>query len=100
MLSALFLGAVGFGSIPLASGTYVMSNGEQQFGGVFIIAYFFSELDPGVVGLALAYTISLAGMFQFCVRQSAEVENLVSSIKTYPLDVCCKLYIYNLSLRF
>ena len=30
MLSALFLGAVGFGSIPLASGTYVLSNGEQQ----------------------------------------------------------------------
>lgn len=37
-----------------------------------------SALDAGVVGLALAYTISLAGILQYCVRQSAEVENIVS----------------------
>ena len=34
--------------------------------------------DPGLVGLALTYAISLSGMFQYCVRQSAEVENIVS----------------------
>jgi len=53
-LSALFLAAVAFISIPLAS-----------------------ELNAGLVGLGLAYTISLTGNFQFCVRQSAEVENIV-----------------------
>ena len=37
----------------------------------------FVGLDPGLVGLSLAYTITLIGMFQYCVRISAEVENLV-----------------------
>ncbi len=36
------------------------------------------DLDAGIVGLGLAYTISLAGILQYCVRQSAEVENIVS----------------------
>ena len=35
-------------------------------------------LDAGAVGLGLAYTISLAALFQYCVRMSAEVENIVS----------------------
>ena len=36
-------------------------------------------LNAGLVGLGLTYTISLAGMFQYCVRLSAEVENVVST---------------------
>lgn len=36
------------------------------------------ELDAGSVGLALTYAVTLMGMFQWAVRQSAEVENLVS----------------------
>ena len=39
----------------------------------------FLGLDPSLVGLSLAYTITLIGMFQYCVRVSAEVENLVRS---------------------
>ena len=35
--------------------------------------------DPALVSLALTYVISLGGMLQFCVRQSAEVESLVST---------------------
>lgn len=35
------------------------------------------ELDAGSVGLALSYAVTLMGMFQWGVRQSAEVENLV-----------------------
>ena len=35
------------------------------------------ELNVGLVGLGLTYTVSLTGMFQYCVRQSAEVENIV-----------------------
>ena len=31
------------------------------------------------MSLALTYVISLGGMLQFCVRQSAEVESLVST---------------------
>ena len=35
------------------------------------------DLDAGLVGLALTYSISLTGIFQYCVRESAEVESLV-----------------------
>ena len=42
--------------------------------------FHYEGLNGGVVGLALAYAISLNGEFQYCVRQSAEVENLVSVI--------------------
>ena len=54
-VSTMFLAAVAFSSIPLSS-----------------------SLNAGLVGLSLAYTLSLADMFQYCVRVSAEVENLVS----------------------
>lgn len=37
-------------------------------------------LDAGQVGLALSYALSLMGMFQWCVRQSTEVENMVTFI--------------------
>ena len=41
---------------------------------------YLTELNPGLVGLALAYSVSLAGRLQYCVRLSAEIENLVRSI--------------------
>lgn len=46
------------------------------------------DLDPGSVGLALTYAVTLTGMFQWGVRQSAEVENMVSGL-TY----CCSCII-------
>lgn len=52
----------------------------------------FSALDAGIIGLGLAYTISLAGVLQFCVRQSAEVENIVSEVKLQQ-----KLVVYSFS---
>ena len=39
---------------------------------------YFSALSAGVVGLTLSYAIKISGVFQQCVKQSAEVENLVS----------------------
>ena len=33
--------------------------------------------NPGNIGLALNYSFVLINLFQWCVRQSAEVENLV-----------------------
>ena len=41
---------------------------------------FLSAISAGVVGLCLTYAKMLTGMFQWCVRQSAEVENLVGFI--------------------
>uniref|UniRef100_A0A4W3I4P1 ATP binding cassette subfamily C member 4 (PEL blood group) n=1 Tax=Callorhinchus milii TaxID=7868 RepID=A0A4W3I4P1_CALMI len=40
-----------------------------------------SEINSGQVGLALSYAITLMGMFQWGVRQSAEVENLMTSVE-------------------
>uniref|UniRef100_A0A674MDC3 Cystic fibrosis transmembrane conductance regulator n=1 Tax=Takifugu rubripes TaxID=31033 RepID=A0A674MDC3_TAKRU len=39
------------------------------------------QLDAGSVGLALTYAVTLMGMFQWAVRQSAEVENLMTSVE-------------------
>ena len=35
-------------------------------------------LDPALVGLSIAYGVSLSNVLQYSVRLSAEVENLVS----------------------
>ena len=43
------------------------------------------EIDPGILGLALSMLIQLSGLFQWCIRQSAEVVNLVSHL-------ACNLY--------
>uniref|UniRef100_A0A3P8V7T7 ATP binding cassette subfamily C member 4 (PEL blood group) n=1 Tax=Cynoglossus semilaevis TaxID=244447 RepID=A0A3P8V7T7_CYNSE len=40
-----------------------------------------NDLDPGSVGLALTYAVTLTGMFQWGVRQSAEVENMMTSVE-------------------
>ncbi len=38
-----------------------------------------TTLDDGLIGMALTYILSLCDVFQWCVRQSAEVENLMVS---------------------
>jgi len=38
---------------------------------------YFTAMNPGWVGLSITYAMSLMGMFQWGVRQSAEVENQV-----------------------
>uniref|UniRef100_A0A3P9LF64 ATP-binding cassette, sub-family C (CFTR/MRP), member 4 n=1 Tax=Oryzias latipes TaxID=8090 RepID=A0A3P9LF64_ORYLA len=40
-----------------------------------------NQLDAGSVGLALTYAVTLMGMFQWGVRQSAEVENMMISVE-------------------
>ncbi|XP_070223021.1 ATP-binding cassette sub-family C member 4-like, partial [Bos mutus] len=46
--------------------------------GALILA---ETLDLGQVGLVLSLTLTLMGMFQWCVRQSAEVENMMISVE-------------------
>ena len=38
------------------------------------------DLTPGQVGMVLSLALTLTGMFQWCIRQSIEVENLVMFI--------------------
>uniref|UniRef100_A0AAA9TPH6 Uncharacterized protein n=1 Tax=Bos taurus TaxID=9913 RepID=A0AAA9TPH6_BOVIN len=46
--------------------------------GVLILV---ESLDLGHVGLVLSLTLTLTKMFQWCVRQSAEVENMMISVE-------------------
>lgn len=39
------------------------------------------DMEAGAVGLALSYVVTLMGMFQWGVRQSAEVENMMTSVE-------------------
>jgi ATP-binding cassette subfamily C (CFTR/MRP) protein 4 len=39
------------------------------------------RLDPGEVGLILIYVMQLAGLLQWIVRQTAEVENQMTSVE-------------------
>ncbi|XP_003477662.1 ATP-binding cassette sub-family C member 4 isoform X1 [Cavia porcellus] len=54
---------------------------------VFVIVVTFGSLilaqslSAGQVGLALSYALTLMGMFQWSVRQSAEVENMMISVE-------------------
>ncbi|XP_039260712.2 ATP-binding cassette sub-family C member 4-like isoform X1 [Styela clava] len=46
-----------------------------------VIGASFLNLNPGEIGLILTYTTSLVNIFQWGVRQSAEVENLMTSVE-------------------
>jgi len=46
----------------------------------FIIFINFIEVDPRLAGLSISYVMTLPGMFQWCIRQTAEVSNLVSKV--------------------
>nr|XP_045001464.1 ATP-binding cassette sub-family C member 4 [Jaculus jaculus] len=54
---------------------------------IFVIVIAFGSLilaktlDAGQVGLSLSYALTLMGMFQWSVRQSAEVENMMISVE-------------------
>nr|AAI50823.1 ATP-binding cassette, sub-family C (CFTR/MRP), member 4 [Mus musculus] len=54
---------------------------------IFVIVVAFGSLvlaktlNAGQVGLALSYALTLMGMFQWSVRQSAEVENMMISVE-------------------
>ncbi len=40
-----------------------------------------SDIHPGMFGIAMVYTLNLIGLFQYSMRQSAELEHQVSSIQ-------------------
>ena len=86
MLNAIFVTTVVFVSLPLASSEcqfkYCCSNiYNSQISN--IVLCLLADLDPALVGLSLAYVLSLAGVLQYVVRQSAEVESLVSLSHNY-----------------
>ena len=80
LLTAVFLAVVAFASVPLASSKWSIWSPHQQRHIHVWWCFSPSALNAGLVGLALTYTVSLSGTFQFCVRLSAEVENTVGDV--------------------
>ena len=76
MFGAVFIGFLVFTSIPLSGGNIT----NYYYGVIMMHVYvilLFLVLDPTLIGLSLAYGVSLIGILQYSVRLSAEVENLV-----------------------
>jgi ATP-binding cassette, subfamily C (CFTR/MRP), member 4 len=48
---------------------------------LFVSVALKGRVDVGLIGFALVYTLSLAGLLQWTVRQSAEVENQMTSVE-------------------
>ena len=44
------------------------------------LSFVFADVDAALVGLGLSYAFMLFSLFQWCVRQSAQVENMVSTV--------------------
>ena len=84
MLNAVFLTVVVFVSLPLKTSKHEIMILEYVIN-VYIYTGtpLVSGLNPALVGLSLTYIISLAGMLQYVVRQSAEVESIVSFHREY-----------------
>ena len=60
-----------------------------------VICTFYIVLDPALIGLSLAYGVSLTGILQYSVQLSAEVENLVSYsfiVDAIITEVLCRWY--------
>ena len=73
LIGSSFLTIITLSSIPLADSKYIHYN-------MYMHCMHFSlilDLDPALVGLSMTYAVTLIGMFQHCIRTSAEVENLV-----------------------
>ena len=71
MFGVIFIAFLVFTSIPLSDGNIAPYC-------IYVVMYVrFSVLDPALIGLSLAYGVSLSGVLQYSVRLSAEVENLV-----------------------
>ena len=68
MFTFLFISSSAFVSVPLSS--------SKKFCLMFL-SLCNTALNAGLIGLALAYSLSLIMNFQYCVVQSADVESLV-----------------------
>ena len=45
-----------------------------------MFTYLLLDIDQSLLAVSLTYVLMISGSFQWCIRQSAEVDNLVSAI--------------------
>ena len=48
---------------------------------VYLSCFLRDHVDVGLLGFALVYALSVTALFQWCIRQSAEVENHMTSVE-------------------
>ena len=77
MFGAVFIGFLVFTSIPLSDGKLIIMILIMYIATWCCYSVLFLVLDPALIGLSLAYGVSLSNIVQYSVRLSAEVENLV-----------------------
>ena len=70
IFTLLFISCLAFISVPLVS--------SKKYLPIMMSLSCYAALNAGLIGLALAYCLSLIMNFQHCNKQSAEVESLVS----------------------
>jgi len=52
-----------------------------SFASVVVYQQAWFAIDPGILGLAISMLIQLSGLFQWCIRQSAEVVNMMVAVE-------------------
>ncbi len=52
-----------------------------SFAAVIVHEQAWLDIDPGVLGLVISLLIQLSGLFQWCIRQSAEVVNQMVAVE-------------------
>jgi ATP-binding cassette subfamily C (CFTR/MRP) protein 4 len=53
----------------------------SSFAAVIVHEESWFKIDPGILGLAISLLIQLSGLFQWCIRQSAEVVNQMVAVE-------------------
>jgi len=46
-----------------------------------LIATYSADVNTSLIGVSLTYALQLCGLFQWCIRQSAEVDNMMTSVE-------------------
>ena len=80
-----FVGALFVASVVMSSVSLSQSGCKSHVANLYHVVTVYtvchttvSIFSPSTIGLAVTYTVSLSGMMQYCMRQSAEIESIVS----------------------
>ena len=59
--------------------TFFLKKNPKYFVFSIILLIVFLDIDESLLAVSLTYVLMISGSFQWCIRQSAEVDNLVST---------------------
>ena len=59
--------------------TFFLKKNPKYFVFSIFLLIVFLDIDESLLAVSLTYVLMISGSFQWCIRQSAEVDNLVST---------------------